>query len=279
MAVIVEGVAVGYLPLDAADGEVHLREPPSGVVRFLAVDRDISIRAAAVSVAGCMGADELDRLDEHAGRAAARVVDPAQPGLQHLDQELDHAARGVELAALLPFRARELRKKVLVDATDHIPGAGVLVAHPDVADEVDELAEAQRVERRTGVVLREHVLEHGVVALDRGHGIVEQPADGGLLRLPLEMSPPRLLRNPEDVLGAVLVRVLRIGAFGPFGIEAGVHLLEGVGDVLQEDEAEDDMLVFGRVHAAAQGVGHAPELGLVAGRGVIGAPLRTAAVG
>ena len=41
-------------------------------------------------------------------------------------------------------------------------------------------------------------------------------------------------------------------------------LLEGVGDVLEEDQAEDDVLVFGGVHAAAQRVGHLPELGLVA---------------
>jgi hypothetical protein len=33
--------------------------------------------------------------------------------------------------------------------------------------------------------------------------------------------------------------------------------LEGVGDVLEEDEAEDDVLVLRRVHIVAQGVGAA----------------------
>ena len=42
-----------------------------------------------------------------------------------------------------------------------------------------------------------------------------------------------------------------------------VGFLEGVGDVLEEYEAEDDVLVLGGVHAAAEGVGHAPELGAV----------------
>lgn len=37
-------------------------------------------------------------------------------------------------------------------------------------------------------------------------------------------------------------------------------LLEGVGDVLQEDEVEDDVLVLGRVHVAAQLVRCQPEL-------------------
>jgi hypothetical protein len=32
-------------------------------------------------------------------------------------------------------------------------------------------------------------------------------------------------------------------------------VLEGVGDVLQEDQAEDDVLVFRRVHVVAQLVG------------------------
>ena len=159
VAVVVEGVAVCDLALDAADGEVHPGEPPRGVVRLLAVDGDVAPRPAAVPVAGGVRADELHRLHEHPRRAAAGVVDPPPPGLQHLDQELDDAARGVELAALLALGARELREEVLVDAAEHVLGAGVRVAHPDVADHVDELAEPLLVERRAGVVLGQHVLE------------------------------------------------------------------------------------------------------------------------
>jgi hypothetical protein len=39
-------------------------------------------------------------------------------------------------------------------------------------------------------------------------------------------------------------------------------LLEGVGDVLQEDEAEHHVLVFGRIHRAAEGICCLPEAGL-----------------
>jgi hypothetical protein len=39
-----------------------------------------------------------------------------------------------------------------------------------------------------------------------------------------------------------------------------VALLEGVGDVLEEDEAQDDVLVFGRVHVVAQRVGRGEEV-------------------
>ena len=37
-------------------------------------------------------------------------------------------------------------------------------------------------------------------------------------------------------------------------------LLEGVGDVLQEDQPEHDVLVLGGVHVAAELVGRRPEL-------------------
>jgi hypothetical protein len=273
VAVGVEGVAVGDLAVDAADGEVHLREPPGGVVRLLAVDRDVGLGLAAgrvaVPVAVRVGADELQRLNEHPARAAAGVVDPTAVGLDHLDEQVDHAVGRQELAPLAALGERELLEEVLVDAAEHVLGAGFLVADLDVADHVDQLAEARLVERRAGVVLGQYALEHGIVALDAGHGVVHEPADGGLLRLGLQVRPARFGRHPEDAQGAVLVGVLGVGALGLLGDEPRVVLLEGVGDVLEEDETQDDVLVLGRVHAAAQGVGHLPELGLVAdvGRG------------
>ena len=79
----------------------------------------------------------------------------------------------------------------------------------------------------------------------------------GCVALCLEVRPARLLRHPEDVRGAVFVGVFGVGALRtPFaGVELGVLLLEGVGDVLEEDQAEDDVLVLGRVHVVAQRVG------------------------
>ena len=49
VAVVVEGVAVGDLAVDAADGQVHLGEAPGGVVRLLAVDRDVRLRRPSAS--------------------------------------------------------------------------------------------------------------------------------------------------------------------------------------------------------------------------------------
>jgi hypothetical protein len=38
VAIVMKCVAMGDLPVDAPDGEVHLGQPPGGVVRLLAID-------------------------------------------------------------------------------------------------------------------------------------------------------------------------------------------------------------------------------------------------
>ena len=108
--------------------------------------------------------------------------------------------------------------------------------------------------------------EARVVALDRDHGVIDDLADLGLLGAVLEIGPARAGRNPEDIEGFVFVRVFRIGAgvVAFAGEQRRVVFLEGVGDVFEEDEAEDDVLVFGRVHVGAQLVGGEPELGFEA---------------
>jgi hypothetical protein len=75
------------------------------------------------------------------------------------------------------------------------------------------------------------------------------------LALRLDPRPARRLGHPEDPLGAVLVAVLRVGTVGGLLDQPRVQLLEGVGDVLEEHEAEDDVLVLASVHVVAQLVG------------------------
>src|SRR5258708_1272726 len=101
------------------------------------------------------------------------------------------------------------------------------------------------------------------------HGVVHQGADRGLRRARLKVRPARFLRYPEDAGGAVFVWVFGVGALLALGVQLGVLGLEGVGDVLQEDQAEDDVFVLGRVHVVAQGVGGGPELGFEAQGGPV----------
>ena len=136
------------------------------------------------------------------------------------------------------------------------------IAQADGADQVDQFAQPLLVERRPGVVLGQDAFEPGVVALDGDHRLIDQLADGRLLGLVLEMRPAGLLRHPEDVFGPVFVGVFGIGPFVLGGQKPLVHLLERVGDVLQEDQPEHDVLVLRRVHVVAELVGGEPEFGL-----------------
>ena len=100
------------------------------------------------------------------------------------------------------------------------------------------------------------------MALDREHGVVDQLADGRLLCIGLKVRPAGVLRDPEDVFGEVFVGVFcGVRIIGEQGRAFG---LESVGDVLQEDQAESNVLVVGWLQVAAELVGGKEELRLKA---------------
>ncbi len=267
-----EGVGVfgAKVGLYAADGEVHHREAAGGGVAFLAVDGDVAHLAA-------VGFDELLRLHEHAAGTAAGIVDAAFIGFQHFHQTAHHAARRVELAAVLALGAGEAGKEILVDAAEQIDrtmrlGAAAGGGEFDGGDYIDQLAQALLIQSRARVVLGQHALEPRVDALNGDHRIVDPATDAGHARAGLQVRPARIGRHPENVLGQILVRILRIGA-GVVALprhQLGAVRLEAVGDVLQKDQPEHDMLVLRRVHVVAQLVRRQPELGLEAEIGAAG---------
>ena len=99
--------------VDAAHGEVHLGQPPGGVVALLAVDGDVA-DAAAVALHERLG------LHEHAARAAARVIDAALVRFQHFHQHAHDRAGRVELAAALALRAGEAAEEIFIDAAEQV---------------------------------------------------------------------------------------------------------------------------------------------------------------
>src|SRR5258708_22121091 len=105
--VSMECVGMGDLRVDPADGKVHLRQPPSGVVGLLAVDGDVA-ELAAVDL------DELLAANEHAARAAARVIHAAFVWGEHFDQDSDDTRGRIELAAFLALCAGEPREEILI---------------------------------------------------------------------------------------------------------------------------------------------------------------------
>ena len=68
--------------------------------------------------------------------------------------------------------------------------------------------------------------------------------------------------NPEDIDGPVFVRVFRVGALRSFRFEPSMFLLEGIGDVFQEDQTEHDMLVLGGIHVGSERISGLPQFSL-----------------
>src|SRR5690606_17618942 len=108
--------------------------------------------------------------------------------------------------------ARELGEKVLVDSAENIFGAVLFVAKTDRAVEIDQLAEAMLVQRRSRVIFRQHTFEPRIVAFDLDHSIIYDLAERRLLRIYLQIRPSSFLRQPKDILGPIFVRILRIRA-------------------------------------------------------------------
>ena len=81
----------------------------------------------------------------------------------------------------------------------------------NVADEIDELTETLLVEPGPGVNLWQDSFKRRIVALDPGHGIIDDLPYSRLLRLRLQVPPARLPRHPENVQRTILVRVFGVG--------------------------------------------------------------------
>ena len=273
------GVVRAEVGINAANGKIHLGKAPGGRVRLLPVYGDVA-QAAAV------GDGELLGLHEHAAGTATGVIHTPLVRLDHLNQELDDALRGVELATELALRRSEAPKEILVHPAQDILGARFRVAEADGADEVNQFAEPGLVERRPGVVLGEDTLEYGVLAFDGDHGVIHQLADVRLLGVGFERRPTCLLRHPEDISGGVLVAVFADiidakielgGVFAGLGRrrlfleQLRMLFRESVRDVLQKDQTEHDMLVLAGVNVATELVGSKPKLGLKSKiRGIVG---------
>src|SRR5438132_5145640 len=110
-------------------------------------------------------------------------------------------------------------------------------------------------------------LELRIITFEGIHRIIDEPGDVGLFGLILNVAPPSLWRHPENIFSRVLITTLQqpIGfpSFDTVSFQLLSKLvtprLERVADVIQENEPQDDMLVFGSVAIAAQLIDSLPE--------------------
>ncbi len=199
-------------------------------------------------------------LDQHAARAAGRVAD-AHPLLGSSSSTISshHHPRRVELAALLAGVVGELLDQVLVGAPEHVRLGEVRVAEVDLREVLHQPGEhdvavawrRRACARRCSRCPASTPSSAGVLLFQRGARLVERVAEvrGDLL----DLRPARPLRDEE----LVLVGVLGVVA----ALDQGLALLvEAVRQALQEEQAEDEVLVVGGVDRTAQDVRRRPEV-------------------
>ena len=240
--------------LDAVQHEVHARDGRRGEVLLLAVDlpeERARVAARALHV--------LDGAEQHAARAAGRVVD-ALAGLrvEQFHHHADDAAGRVELAGLLALGdVGELADQVLVGVAEDVRADG-LVAERHFGEALDEILQDLVGEHLAvaPVGSAEHAIERvRVRALDLTHGVRERGADVG--RRFADVAPVAALRDVEAVH---LGEVDRIGVTEE---RRGVSrlLVPDVGDALEEQQRQDVRLPVGAVHGtAAEDLGAFPEM-------------------
>ena len=250
--ILEEGIGGDFAEVggEPAHGEVHLGQLVGGGGELLPVDGDVLL-------ASVVAFDKFDGLDEHAAGAAAGVVDFAFVGLDHLGDEIDDALRGVELAPELALGGGEFAEEVFIDPADGV--LFLVLDGVDVVDGIDEGGELAAIQPEAGeVVVGQGALERSIALLDGGEGGVDLDGDVALLGLLLDVGPAGGLRQVEDILHGVELDHVEIGLLA-LGHELGAAFLELVGDELEEDQREDDVLVFRRLDGATELVGGVPE--------------------
>ena len=252
MLILEEGVGGDFAEVggEPAHCEVHLGQLVGGGGELLPVDGDVLL-AAVVAF------DKLDGLDEHAAGAAAGVVDFAPVGLDHFGDEIDDALGGVEFAPELALGGGEFAEEVFIDPADGV--LFLILDGVDVVDGIDEGGELAAIEPEAGeVVVGQGALERGVAFLDVGKGGVDLEGDVALLGLLLDVGPAGGLRQVEDILHGVELHHVEVVLLA-LGHELGPAFFKFIRNELEEDQREDDVLVFRGLDGAAQLVGGVPE--------------------
>ena len=160
MLVVVEsvGLLLSQVAGNSADGEVHLGQLVGGLGVFLAVNGNIFLVAV-------VALDKLETLHEHTAGAAARVIDLAFEGLNHLRYEIDDALRGVEFALSFAFSDGKLGEEVFVHAANEV--VLLVLEGINLIDLVQERCQLGDVKAQVGVVVvRKSALQGFVLAFN-----------------------------------------------------------------------------------------------------------------
>ncbi len=173
--------------VDSTDGQVHLCQPPGGLVALLAVNGDIvgrvegvvRLEAAFTFIMILMMKDEFLTLHKHATAATARVEYSAFVRLKHFNQKFYDAGRCIELPAFFSFCHGKLSKEVFVHPTQNVFALCFLCSQGGGANQVDQSAQTGFIQLFLGKYLWQYATQGGIVLFNGIHGVIHILADGG----------------------------------------------------------------------------------------------------
>ena len=243
-------IKLAEVGFNTANGKIHLRHLPCGRVGVLTKNGNLVDVAAMIF-------DELCGLNEHTARAAARVINTPIKRLQHFNKGTHNARGSIELTSKFTFLLSKLGETVFVCTTENVLAVSML-DHLNVGEEINHLTKTPLVQLRTGEVLRQNIFEALVFFLNTAHCIINYRANFRRVSGSSNRAPSCILRDKEDVFGSVFVLVFfkSIAFFNQFL----VLCLEAIRNVFQENQSENDGLVFGCVDVSAQDASRVPDL-------------------
>ena len=236
MLIVAEGVAptVAEVCFQTTNGKVHVRHLPGVGVELLTIDSDITQVAL-------MLLNELGTLHKHTTGATGRVIDTTLEGLKHFYDSADNAGRGVEFTTRRLGFSRKVLQAVFIHAAEEVD-AFALCMHIHVVEDFNDLAQADLVNLRTGVVVGHHLLQAGILTANLFKGMVDDLSYLRAMRLAGYDIPSSILWHPENMLCGVFIAVFLEAV--AFVNKFFVTLLETIADIFKEDETQHHILIL-----------------------------------
>ena len=167
-----------------------------------------------------------------------------------------------------------MAEEVFINLAEQVAGLVGVATKANNGNQVDQLAELAVRQLGAGVALVEDVFQGWVFRLDRSQGLVDAFADVHLFGGGAQRLPAGHFRYPEHIhffvvvalfqlagqeFGILTAQVVVVAGIGKTTFQLGATAGEAVGDVLEEDQTENYVLVFGGIHIGAHLVSGGPQ--------------------
>ena len=263
---------VTHRTINTVNRQVQARQTPGRLVTLLTIRQHTLIPLSAAIKRAASTVHKIIRLHKHATRTTARIIHAATRRLNHTHQSIHHSRRSVELATLLTLRTSKLTQEILIHKAQNILRRRMLtITHRReirIRQQINHLRQGALLHLLTRIhglqgTLQRRVLSHNLI-----HRRVNQLTHTVTLRLLHQVRPASADRHIECMTSMVVRRLLQLLSqsltlqavlLGQHVLNVFASLIEGVTNVLQEDQAQHEVAVTAGLHRTAQNVRGLPQ--------------------